>query len=232
MCNCRALCVTWNSMYLSCDYLWQSNERVLFIINPLFRSCLLIMLVLIYLPVILEHTWSLATLNEFTVTSSFADFSFLSLYVVTHALKLPNDKCPDMHYEQYRLHNTGFVTSNCTSYWLFHLNRLLQRSWITKYVVKKEVNTSIYYNNNNNNNNNHYNLLYAGYSLLIILRKTMSLGTTVMQLFCCYCSGCLYLWFPCWICCTFTLALSEVCVQCPIWLISVVPWLHVFPVCC
>ena len=32
--------------------------------------------------------------------------------------------------------------------------------------------------------------------------------------------------------CTFTLALSEVCVQCPIWLFSVVPSLHGFLVCC
>ena len=30
----------------------------------------------------------------------------------------------------------------------------------------------------------------------------------------------------------FTLVLSEVCVQCPIWLFSVVPWLHGFLVCC
>jgi hypothetical protein len=31
--------------------------------------------------------------------------------------------------------------------------------------------------------------------------------------------------------CTFTLALSVVCVQCPIWLFSVVPWLHTFLIC-
>ena len=30
----------------------------------------------------------------------------------------------------------------------------------------------------------------------------------------------------------FYIALSEVCVQCPIWLFSVVPLLHVFLVCC
>ena len=30
----------------------------------------------------------------------------------------------------------------------------------------------------------------------------------------------------------FTLVLSEVSVQCPIWLFSAVPWLRVFPVCC
>jgi len=28
---------------------------------------------------------------------------------------------------------------------------------------------------------------------------------------------------PVWFFCTFTLALSEVCVQCPVWLFSVVP---------
>ena len=35
-----------------------------------------------------------------------------------------------------------------------------------------------------------------------------------------------------WHYCTFMLALSEVCVQCPIWLFSVVPSLHGFLVCC
>ena len=64
--------------------------------------------------------------------------------------------------------------------------------------------------------------------ILIFLRETMSLGNTVLQLFCCYYSWCLHRYFQCWICCTFTLVLSEVCVQCPIWLFSVVPWLHVF----
>ena len=68
--------------------------------------------------------------------------------------------------------------------------------------------------------------------ILIFLRQTVSLGNTVLQLFCCYYSWCLYRSFQCWIYCTFTLVLSEVCVQCPIWLFSVVPWLHGFLVCC
>jgi hypothetical protein len=34
------------------------------------------------------------------------------------------------------------------------------------------------------------------------------------------------LYFLRWLYCTFTLAPSEVCVQCPIWLFSVVPQLH------
>ena len=68
--------------------------------------------------------------------------------------------------------------------------------------------------------------------ILIFLRQTMSLGNTVLQLFCCYYSLCLCRQFHCWIYCTFTLVLSEVCVQCPIWLFSVVPWLNVFLVCC
>ena len=34
------------------------------------------------------------------------------------------------------------------------------------------------------------------------------------------------------ICCTFTSALSEVCVQCPIWLFFVLPWFCAFPMCC
>ena len=32
--------------------------------------------------------------------------------------------------------------------------------------------------------------------------------------------------------CTFTSVLSDVCVLCPIWLFSVVPWFRAFPVCC
>ena len=32
--------------------------------------------------------------------------------------------------------------------------------------------------------------------------------------------------------CTFTLALSAVCVQCPVWLVSVIPRFRAFPVCC
>ena len=52
----------------------------------------------------------------------------------------------------------------------------------------------------------------------IFLRQTMSPGNTVLQLFCCYYSRCLYRKFQCWIYCTFTLVLSEVCLQCPMWL--------------
>ena len=68
--------------------------------------------------------------------------------------------------------------------------------------------------------------------ILTFLRQTMSLRNTVLQLFCCYYSRCLYRQFQCWIYCTFTLVLSAVCVQYPIWLFSVVPWLHVFLLCC
>jgi len=32
--------------------------------------------------------------------------------------------------------------------------------------------------------------------------------------------------------CTFSLALSAVCVKCPIWLVSVTPRFHAFAVCC
>jgi len=71
------------------------------------NSSLLIMFALIYFLVILETTSSLATLNDFRVSSSFADISFLSLYLLTHILKLPNDNCPYLHYKQYSLHNTG-----------------------------------------------------------------------------------------------------------------------------
>ena len=68
--------------------------------------------------------------------------------------------------------------------------------------------------------------------ILIFLRQTMSLGNTVLQLFCCVHSWCLYRYLQCWIYCTFTLVLCYICVQCPIWLFSVVPWLRGFPVCC
>jgi hypothetical protein len=84
-------------------------------------------------------------LNEFALTSSFADFSFVILFVAPYVLKLPNDNCPDLHYKDYSLYDTGFVTCNCTAYWFFHLNRLLQHSWINTYAVKKAVNKLIYY---------------------------------------------------------------------------------------
>jgi hypothetical protein len=56
-------------------------------------------------------------------------------------------------------------------------------------------------------------------STLTYLKETTFLGYTVLQLFCSY------------IFCTFTLRLSEVCVQCPLWLFSVVPWFHAFLLC-
>ena len=57
----------------------------------------------------------------------------------------------------------------------------------------------------------------------------MSLGNTVLQLFRHYYLWCLYRYFLRWVYCTFTLALSEVCVQCPKWLFSVFPSLPGFP---
>ena len=47
---------------------------------------------------------------------------------------------------------------------------------------------------------------------LIFLTQTVSLGNTVLQLFCCYYSWCLYRQFQCSIYCTFTSVLSAVCV--------------------
>jgi hypothetical protein len=58
---------------------------------------------------------------------------------------------------------------------------------------------------------------------LIFLRQTMSLGSTVLQLFWCYYSWCSYRYFLRWLHCISTLALSALCVQCLIWLFSVVP---------
>ena len=78
----------------------------------------------------------------------------------------------------------------------------------------------------------HHHHLSFMQGIYTYIPQTMSLGNTVLQIFCCYYSWCLYRQFQCWIYCTFTLVLSEVCVQCPIWLFSVVPWLHVFLVCC
>ena len=66
----------------------------------------------------------------------------------------------------------------------------------------------------------------------IFLRQTMSLRNTAFQLFCHYYLWCLYPQFLRWHYCNFTLALSKVCVQCIIWLFSVVPSLHGFLVCC
>ena len=62
----------------------------------------------------------------------------------------------------------------------------------------------------------------------IFLRQTTSLWNTVFQLFCLYYLSLVLLWHYG----TFTLALSEVCVQCPIWLFSVVPSRRGFLVCC
>jgi len=66
----------------------------------------------------------------------------------------------------------------------------------------------------------------------IFLRQTMSLRNTLLQLFCRCCLWCLYLWFLHKLFCVFMLALSEVCVQCPIWLFSAFPLRHGFLVCC
>ena len=52
--------------------------------------------------------------------------------------------------------------------------------------------------------------------ILIFLRQTVSLRNTVLQLFCCYYSRCLYRQFQCSIYCTVRSVLSAVCVQCPI----------------
>jgi hypothetical protein len=45
----------------------------------------------------------------------------------------------------------------------------------------------------------------------------------VLQLFWCNYLWCVYCWLLHWIHCISTLALSQVSVQCPIWLFSVVP---------
>ena len=53
-------------------------------------------------------------------------------------------------------------------------------------------------------------------STLTYLKETIFLGYTVLQLFC----SCIF--------CTFTLRLSEVCVQCPLWLFSVAPYYYYY----
>jgi hypothetical protein len=60
-------------------------------------------------------------------------------------------------------------------------------------------------------------------STLIFLRQTMSLENTVLHLFWCNFSWCVYRLFLRWLHCISKLALLEVCVQCLIWLFSVVP---------
>jgi len=49
-----------------------------------------------------------------------------------------------------------------------------------------------------------------------IPEKTMFLRDTLLQLFCLCCLWYLYFQFLRWLFCSFTLALSEICVQCPI----------------
>ena len=68
--------------------------------------------------------------------------------------------------------------------------------------------------------------------ILIFLRQSMSLGNTLLQPFCCSYSWCIHHYFQCWIYCTFTLVLSTVCVQCPVWLFYVAPWVRGFLVRC
>jgi len=65
-------------------------------------------------------------------------------------------------------------------------------------------------------------------SIHIFLRQTMSVGDTLLQLFCLCFLWRIYDQFLRWLFCSFTLALSEVCVQCPIWLFSVAPLRHGF----
>jgi hypothetical protein len=65
----------------------------------------------------------------------------------------------------------------------------------------------------------------------IFPRQTMSLGDTLLHLFCLCCFWCLYFYFLRWLFCSFTLALPAVRVQCPIWQFSVVPERHGFLVC-
>ena len=54
----------------------------------------------------------------------------------------------------------------------------------------------------------------------------MFLGCIVLQLFC-ICNLC----YMKYMFCTFTLALPEICVQCPVWLCFVVPWYRACPLC-
>ena len=54
----------------------------------------------------------------------------------------------------------------------------------------------------------------------------------ILQLFCTYNLWYMWCYFPSWFFCTFTLLLSEVCVQCPLSLVSVVPIFRAFPACC
>jgi hypothetical protein len=65
-----------------------------------------------------------------------------------------------------------------------------------------------------------------------IPKQTMSLGYTLLQLFCRGCSWSLNFSFLRWLFCAFKFALSAVCVQCPVWLFFVVLWRHGFTVCC
>ena len=58
---------------------------------------------------------------------------------------------------------------------------------------------------------------------LVYLKQTMFPGSTVLQQFCSYNSWHMYRYLPYWMFCTFTSAPSEVRVQCPVWLLHVLP---------
>ena len=67
---------------------------------------------------------------------------------------------------------------------------------------------------------------------IVYLKQTVSLGCTVLWLFCSYAVWHVQWYAPWWMFCTFALALSAVCVQCPVWLYCVVPCFGALPVCC
>ena len=67
---------------------------------------------------------------------------------------------------------------------------------------------------------------------IIYLKQTIFLGYVVLPLFSGYDIWYMRCYIPCWMFCISTLVCSEVCVHCPVWMFSVLPWFCTFLVCC
>ena len=75
-------------------------------------------------------------------------------------------------------------------------------------------------------------LLLCKVFTIIYLKQTIFLGYMVLPLFCGYNIWYMKCYFLCLMFCISTLVCSEVCVHCPVWMFSVLPWFFAFLVCC
>ena len=81
------------------------------------------------------------------------------------------------------------------------------------------------------NNNSNLSFLWKLFTI-IYLKQTIFLGYMVLPLFSGYDIWYMKCYIPCWMFCISKLVCSEVCVHCPVWMFSVLPWFCTFLVCC